>query len=91
MEETQASNQSEGFVLGTIVCREILLRNEVPIEIVDLINHESLLQQLNGISSAELILQDQVVSGRPFDPDLEQKFQEMARPIAGIFDHLMRD
>ena len=67
-----------GLALGILICREILER-EGEKDAVQLLHQQSAAKLLKRVASGDLIMQDQLVTGVPFDPKTEKKFQEIAR------------
>ncbi len=76
--------QTIGFMLGTLLCRYILQGTGHPQEVVDAINHQSLDDYLEKLADGDLIIQDQIISGREFDPEAESDFQDMASQLLTV-------
>jgi len=68
-----------GFALGGLVAREILERSNIDPEIVQLINRETINAVLKKVASGDIIVQDQVVTGVEYSPEVEEKFREIAK------------
>lgn len=77
---------SIGLVMGILVAREISERSDVDPDIVEILNEESYIAFLQKVASGEVILQDQVVSGESFNPQIEEKFQRYAQEFMGRYD-----
>lgn len=72
-----------GLVLGILTCREILERQGKE-EAAQLLHQQSATNLLKKVASGELIMQDQLTTGIPFNPLMEQKFREIAQTFLGL-------
>ena len=79
-------DQATGFMLGILLCRYILQGMGHTQEVADTINHQSLYKYLAKLASGDLVIQDQVLSGREFDPETESDFQKIAAQVLDVLN-----
>lgn len=66
-----------GLVFGVLVCREILERLDEK-EAAQLIHQGTVKDLLERVASGDLVIQDHLISGATFDPQIEQAFHSIA-------------
>ena len=65
-----------GVILGVLICREFLTKTEP--EIAELLNRDTMKILLTRVARGDLILQDQVMTGNPYDPEADKIFRQIA-------------
>lgn len=65
-----------GLILGIMASREILQRCDEP-DVANLLNTDDLCKFLTKVASGDLIMQDQLVTGIPYDEDIELSFRRI--------------
>lgn len=78
---TAYGRQAMGFLVGAILSRYIIQGEGADQELADVINKETLSRYLRRVAEGDLIIQDQLLSGKSFDPEMEAYFQNLAKEI----------
>ena len=83
-EDATYGRQAMGFLVGAILSRYIMQGEGMDQELTDVINKETLSRYLQRVAKGDLIIQDQLLSGVPFDPEMEAYFQNLAKEIHNV-------
>lgn len=65
-----------GVALGILACREFLARIGEP-AVAELFHREAISTLMKNVACGDLNLQDQVISGQAYDPELDKTFREL--------------
>lgn len=75
-----------GVALGVLACREFLARIGEP-AVAELLHRDAVSTLMKNVACGELILQDQVISGQPYDPELDKTFRDIAAEYIRMSTH----
>jgi hypothetical protein len=79
---------SIGIIVGILVSREVLHRSGIDPATVAVLNDANLIPLLKKVATGDIILQDQVLSGQVYNPEIEQAFQEYAKEFIKKYESL---